>query len=161
MVAGGRTFGSHRFGLVSDRLALIHPAQHGDVTVEGGREEQGLTIVRSGIEDAAHSRKEPHVRHTVRLVNDDDLDVTEIDGTLLHEVFQASRSGHDHVRSFAEGMLLRPIPHAAVHGDHAPGRRRTERGEFLHDLIGQLPGRSQHQPAGTIRPAGTHSRKQR
>ena len=50
--------------------------------------------VADSIEDAPDRRQEPHVGHAVRFVDDHDVDLGEIDRTLLDQVLDGDQAGH-------------------------------------------------------------------
>ncbi len=127
-----------RTGIVAHRVLLVVTAQHGDVPVERGREQQGLALACGAIEDAAHRRQEAHVGHPVCLVDDDDVDGAEVDAALLHEVFEPAGCCDEHVDSPAQRVLLGAVANAAVDGEDVTFGRLGERSELALDLLGEL-----------------------
>ncbi len=65
--------------------------QASDVVREGGREQQVLSIRRQALQDPADVADEAHVEHAIRLVQDEDLDATQVDGALTDVVEQPTR----------------------------------------------------------------------
>jgi hypothetical protein len=61
------------------RVPQIPPREVRHLSGHRRREEQRLTITRDGGQDAVELGLEPHVQHPVRLVEDQQLDVTERD----------------------------------------------------------------------------------
>jgi hypothetical protein len=87
--------------LVALGVTLISTDELFDVAIQGGGEEQRLTVLLYLVEDLPHNRHESHVSHSVSLIDDDDLDITEADGALVHKVHEASGTGHRNVDSTA------------------------------------------------------------
>ena len=126
--------------LVAGRLVLVAAGQLGDVAVEGGREQQRLAVVAGLVEQALDHGQEAHVGHAVGFVDDDERHVGERDVAALDQVLEAAGAGDEDVDALAEGLDLRAVAHAAVHGvDEAPGGL-AEGQELLADLLGQLAG---------------------
>ncbi len=76
-----------------------------DVLRERGGEQQRLALRRDELDDPADVRQEAHVEHPVRLVEDEDLDLREVDGLLADVVEEpARRRGED---LYAGSKLLR------------------------------------------------------
>ena len=109
-----------------------------------------------GFGSAAHDdvelRLEAHVEHAVGLVEDEDADVGERDGLALEMIDESAGSRDDDGGLGAERAHLRAV------GDAADHERRLESGSEplgpAVDLLGELPGRRQHQGGG---PRGRHS----
>ena len=55
--------------LIAHRVALVVAGKNGDVAVEGGGVEQGLTVARDAVEQAPYLGQEAHVRHAVGFVD--------------------------------------------------------------------------------------------
>jgi hypothetical protein len=120
--------------LVADRVVLIATGQFGDVTVEGGREKEGLTVGRGLVEEAADRRHETHVGHAVCFVHNDPLDLGETHGALVDEVLESSWAGDEDVYAPAEVSHLVAVADSPV-DDPDPGRT-AEGTEFSVDLVG-------------------------
>ena len=69
----------YRSGLVMGWVALVLTNEHCYVTVERCGVEQCLAVRRGLVQDSAHSREKSHVSHTVRFVDDDDVNVAQVD----------------------------------------------------------------------------------
>ena len=72
------------------------------VAISGGMVAEKKSVCRfSGqlADDAPHVGEEAHVQHAVHFVEDEDFDVVEIDGALLHEIEQAARGGDDDIHA--------------------------------------------------------------
>ncbi len=116
-----------------------------DVIGEGGGEEQGLTLLRQGLHDAANVGDEPHVEHSVRFIQHQYLEGAQGQGALGQQIQQAARGGDQDVDPELDGVQVRLDADAAI-GDQ--GTKRQVVGIFddaFAHLGGQLPGRGQHQ----------------
>ena len=106
-----------------------------DRALDGGREEQGLAIGRSGRDDLLDGGQEAHVEHAVGLIQNQDADIAEIHQVAAHEVGQSSRSCDQHLRAVTNGPQLRILAQAAD-GDGGAnagaGRHFDERVVDLH-----------------------------
>ncbi len=78
-----------------------------DLVGERCREEQVLASLRQQREDPLDVADEAHVEHPVRLVQNEDLDVRQVDGALLVMVEQTARSGDQNVDAALELRDLR------------------------------------------------------
>ena len=119
-----------------------------DLLGNGCGEEEGLTLLRALLHDAADIGKESHVEHPVDLVEDKNLEVGEADLTLLHEVEQAPRRGDDDVGSLGKRLALGPVTDSAE-DDH--GVQVGECGKLLEsllDLKSEFTGRFEDEAAG-------------
>ncbi len=135
---------------VAGGVALVAADQGVDVAVEGGGEEQRLALRHDLVEQPLHLGQEAHVGHAVGLVEHDDVDPVEADGTPLDEVGQAARAGHDHVDAGPQGCELGSEADAAVEGVDGAPHGGEEVLELVADLGGQLTGRDEHQRLGPL-----------
>lgn len=114
---GRREFSTHRDGLGSleDRFGKsIHFRRN------RRREEKRLTCLGCLAHNLVQLLREAHVEHAVRFVEDQELDVAQVDGALLHVVEQASGGCDQDVDAVAQGADLR------VHADAAEDRGRAQ-----------------------------------
>jgi hypothetical protein len=95
---------------VAHRVALVAANERVDRAVERRREQQRLTGLRRGVEQALHHGQEAHVGHAVGFVDDHDLDRVEADLAALHEVGEAARARDEHVDAAAEAFSCAPKP---------------------------------------------------
>ena len=65
-----------------DRVMLHLVHQFPDIVGHGGREQQGLALGRHVLDDPPDIGKKSHVEHPVRLVQDEDLQMGQVDGLL-------------------------------------------------------------------------------
>ena len=113
-------------------------------TLQGGREEERLSIGGGLPDDSVHGRLEPHVEHPVGLVEDQMADVVEPDGAPLDQIFEAARAGDQDVGS--SGPLgLGLDAHPAVDGRDRDAPRPTERLHLVDYLGSEFPGRCEYQ----------------
>ena len=105
--------------------------------VERGREEERLAVLRAEINDAFDCRAEAHVEHPVGLIEDEDLDVVEAEGSTAKEVLEPSGRCHDDVRFRCRPRLLLEA-HAAVDGRHLERAGMRYRVGLINDLCRQL-----------------------
>ena len=136
--------------LVADRVALVAAGDDADVAVERGREEDGLTLLGGGVEDAAHRGEEAHVGHPVGFVDHDDLDHAEVDDPLRDQVFEPAGAGDEDVDAPAHRPALRLVADTAVDGEDGPVPDVGERRQLTLDLRGELAGRREHEGAGLL-----------
>ena len=99
---------------VAHRVALVAAHEGVDGAVERRREQQRLTGLRRGVEQALDHGQEAHVGHAVGFVDDDDLDRVEADLAALHEVGEPARARDEHVDTAAERLQLCAEAGAAV-----------------------------------------------
>merc|ERR1719445_2992232 len=92
----------------------------------------------------------PLVQHPVRLVQDQEGDLTQVAGSLAHQVNESARSGHHNLNTLAELLLLLPLGDSSIDTDTthlAAPPRLLQHHLALH---GQLPGGrndQHHRPA--------------
>ncbi len=132
---------------MADRVALVAAGDHADVAVERGREQDGLTLLRGGVEDATHGGEESHVGHPVGFVDHDDLDHAEVHHPLGDEVLEPAGAGHEDVDAAAHRPALRLVADPAVDGEDGAVAHVAERRELALDLGRELTGRCEHQAA--------------
>ena len=130
-----------------DRVAQDRARKALDLVRERGREQQRLLARRQEVEDPLDVGHEAHVEHPVRLVEDEDLDLAEVGGSLADEVEQAPGRGDEDLDPRAQLLDLGVQRDAAVHD------RRSQRDvpavglHALGDLDGELARRRQDQAA--------------
>ena len=82
-------------GLEARRAVRVGAGELAGLSVERGREEHRLAILRQAANDPVDLRLEAHVEHPVGLVEDEGLDTREVDELTLREVLETSRSGNE------------------------------------------------------------------
>ncbi len=75
--------------LVEGRSVLVVTRELAHFTIECGRVEEGLAIVRRAVEEALHLREEADVRHAVGFVDHDHLDIPEVHIAPADEICQS------------------------------------------------------------------------
>ncbi|KKW30390.1 MAG: hypothetical protein UY75_C0034G0010, partial [Parcubacteria group bacterium GW2011_GWC2_52_8c] len=110
-----------------------------------GREQQVLALRRQQAEDAADVVDEAHVEHAVGLVEHQDFDRAQVDGSLLHVVEQAARGGDDDVHAAAQLVDLRADADAAENHRGAQPQVLAVGAHAVLHLRRELAGRHQDQ----------------
>ncbi|KAJ0161195.1 hypothetical protein CTA2_6617, partial [Colletotrichum tanaceti] len=140
--------------LLVDRDVLGVPeAQAGqvrDLLALGGAEEQGLPRGGQVLDQGVDGGLEAHVHDAVRLVEDEDLQVVDVEAGGLVEVLQhaAGRADEDVHLGQAVGLLLE-----ALAADDEAGREvvvAADLAQDLEDLGGQLAGRGDDEGAEAV-----------
>jgi hypothetical protein len=136
-----------RVGVLS-RVLGVGLGDAAGLTLEGGREEQRLPVLRAQVHDPVDGRLEAHVEHPVGLVEDQDLDVAQVEGAAVEEVLEPAGRRDDDLRAGGVlGLLL--DADAAVDGGDLERTSVRHRPDLLDDLRDQLAGRRQDQRRGT------------
>ena len=131
-----------------------------DLHWEGGAEHEGLSLeghVRLD-HDAANLRLEPHVEHSVGLVENQKLNAVESDAPALHEVDEATGSGNEKVYPAIELALLQLRVVAAVDHHGGDAGAVAELVGLVIDLRGELSSGGKNQCGGVATPASAPSR---
>jgi hypothetical protein len=108
-----------------------------------------LALARNGRDHLLHIVDEAHVKHAVGLVQHEELQLFQVDVALVHQVQQATGSGHEDVHAAAQGIGLWLLAHATEdHGGAQVGMVPVSFETFV-DLDGQFPrGRKDERPDG-------------
>jgi len=140
------------------RLYLHHDGIHSpgggkadDRPREGGAEHEGLALFlgRGAMDDHPDVGDEPHIEHSVRFVDDEDLDLLDHHVTAALEVQEPARRGHDDIgRPGGKLVALLFIIHAAENRNDSYSAILGKLAGLGGDLEGQLPGRSKNQGPG-------------
>ena len=144
-VTGGAHIGPGGADLVAERVTLHGSRQLADGAVERRREQQDLPCAIRLFDDPLHGREEPHVRHSVGLVDHDVVDVVERQRTHRDQVLEPAGAGNDEVDAGVERLALRAVPDAAVQRDHPASAVAGEGCDGVGDLLGQLARRGEHE----------------
>src|SRR6478736_2809034 len=105
--------GRNRSHVDAHRIDQNLTRQAFDIARHGGREEQRLALLGELLQNALHVRQEAHVEHAIGLVQNQDLDLVQERGALIHQVEQTTWGGNEHVEPTAEQRDLRTLAHAA------------------------------------------------
>jgi hypothetical protein len=111
-----------------------------------GGEKHCLAMCGHGGDDSPHVPDEAHIEHTVGLIEDEDLDVSQVDGATLHMVEEAARRGDDDIDALMKGVKLALDIHAAIDGQRPQMQEPAIAAYGLFDLHRKLAGRGQNQP---------------
>jgi len=143
-------------GVLRGHLHLLRVAhelqrQRLDLRLEGGREQQGLALLRQAVDDALDRRQEAHVEHAVGFVQDQHFDRVKLHAAAVQVVDQTARAGHQHVHAATQLLDLRLHADATEQGGHIELQVAAVGLEAVGDLHRQLAGRHQHQRARLAR----------
>jgi hypothetical protein len=139
-----------RFDVDPHRVVLVAANDGLDFPADRGREKEELTIGRRLVQQAADSRQESHVGHTVRFVQHDRRDVVQHDITAFDQVLETARTGHDDVDTLMKGTNLVAISGSPEDRNHTLALATQERTQDGMYLGRQLTGR--HEDEGTRSP---------
>jgi len=133
--------------LVSNRIPLVSLGEDCHVTVEGGREENRLTLTRSHLKKATHRGEKAHVGHPVGLVDDHEVDVTKVDVSLGDEIFQSSGASHQKIDTLVQLASLWAVADSPIDGGHRTVGSLGQRSKLGGDLLRKLSSWRQDQAA--------------
>ncbi len=142
-------------------VGLVSIDQLADVTVECGREQDRVPLVRGAVEDASHCGHEAHVGHAIGLVNHHRRGLAQVHHPAFNEVLETPRRCHEHVDAASHPLDLRLDADAAVDRRNTTVHCFGRLAEFGGDLLGELSSRSEDQCAREARLGPGHPRKHR
>ena len=99
--------------LHGDHVTEEAVGQRGDGLRHGGAEQQVLALVGEDLQHLLDVVNEAHVEHAVRFIKHKELNVSQIDVSLTHQVQQPSGCGHENVNATLKGSDLRVLIDAA------------------------------------------------
>ncbi len=99
----------------------------------GGREQHTLTIFRKRGQNLRDLRKESHVEHAIRFVENENMNVIQFDRPLFQVINETARGRHDHVRLIAQHLLLK------MHG-RATDEHRGSKSDAASNLTNHFVG---------------------
>jgi len=158
----GKPIGRGQDGLllVGDPFLPHHVDDHGAFHValgqapgpggQGGGEEEGLAGRGRGGEEGLHLLLKAHGEHLVRLVQNGDLHLREVQDPLAQVVQGPARGGHHHVGPLLKLLLLLAVARPPVDGDHLEVGGHG--GHLRGHLEGELPGGREDQSPGLPAP---------
>ena len=123
------------------------PRELRDLVGHGRGEEEGLAVGRQLRDDAPHVVDESHIEHPIRLVEHENLDMVEVDVSLLHEVEEASRSRDEDIDAASEAVRLRTLLDSTEYHRVSETRVLSVCREGFVDLDGELAGRREDETA--------------
>jgi len=97
-----------------DRVILILLDQSGNIIIQSRTEQDGLTILGAIIQNVTYRINESHVSHTVSFIQDHSPDVIQLNGSILHQIYQSAWSGHYNVNPFLQPGTLFTVRHSSV-----------------------------------------------
>ena len=110
-----------------------------------GRKEQRLSVLGNVFEDLPHIVEEAHVEHLVRLVQNDDFGIEDIDLSLLIEVLETSGCRHHDLDPPMDQGDLASVAHSSVDRQGSDPGETPQMVELVADLARQLAGRGDNQ----------------
>jgi hypothetical protein len=132
--------GLHPDGLPGDpERQGVHPVRH------RGGEEHGLTFPGGASEHVLDLGAEPHVEHTVRLVQDQDLQPRQVHVPPFQVVVEAPRRGCEDLESLGQRIVLGSVAHPADDVGGAKGGSPGQVGRILRHLLRQFPGGAENE----------------
>ena len=132
----------HNFGRMLELVGQLL-----DFTRERRGEHQRLAFLRQRFHDPANRRKKTHVEHSIGLVEHEKLDARKVGYSLIHQIDQPPRRGHDQIDTGTQRLDLRTFAHAAENRGHAQRNVFRVSAHVLLDLHHQLASRRDHQRA--------------
>jgi hypothetical protein len=127
-------------------LRILHElrGQLGNAFGIGGREQQGLSILRTLPRNGGNVIKEAHVEHAIGFIEHQCFKSFEFQRATLQMIHDAARRAHHHMRAVLQAQHLATQSHATTQGDHFHIAHSTcQAANFLTHLIGQLTCRAQ------------------
>ena len=103
--------------LVANRVSLITPGQLRHVTVQRRREKHRLPCLGRHVEQLAHLRHEPHVRHPIGLVDHHIGRRIERQVALINQIEKSAGARDQDVDTASQFAALRVIRHPSVHSE--------------------------------------------
>src|SRR5437667_6331671 len=98
----------------ADGIAHDRPRERLDLRSHRRGEEEGLSLPWEGVDDPPDIREETHVEHPIRLVEDKDLEPTEVDVAAGHMIEETAWRRDDDVDARTQGVFLRGHSDAAI-----------------------------------------------
>ena len=95
--------------------------QGADVVREGGREQQGLALLRHQGDHLADIADKAHIQHTVGLIEHQDLNPGQVYRALPHMVEQTTGRRHQEINAASQGLELRVNIDATEHDHRGQG----------------------------------------
>lgn len=138
VVADGGGGGARAADFDFEGVAEGPACEGGDFCGDGGGEEERLAVFGAAGDDAADVGHEAHVEHAVDLIEDEDFDVIELDGALLHVVEQTAGGSDEDIDPFLEPVALGAVADAAVDEETAEAGVAAVFLELFFDLGGEF-----------------------
>ena len=129
------------------RVPQYFICQMPDLVGHGGGKEQGLTVLGDLPDDPPDVREKAHIEHTVRLVQDQDLQFGEVDRSLPEVVQKPAGAGYDDLDSALQFLFLGIDAHASIDGSAPQAGFSPQHLDGLVNLLSQFPGGGDDQRA--------------
>lgn len=129
---------SRPFEDVPHRVVLLPGDEALDVARQSRRKKHRLARALDLAEKGSHRWEETHVGHPVRLVDDNDLHLGEVELVALDQIDEPSGTTDRDIDTAIERPELVPIAGAAVEGCDSSIGDAGERAEDFSDLGGEL-----------------------
>jgi hypothetical protein len=100
--------------LVTFWVVLVATDELFDVSIECRGEKQCLSLVADLIKNLADNGHEPHIRHTVSLIDNNGLHIMKADCASIHEIHQTPRTGNGDVNTTSKRIELWSKTYAAI-----------------------------------------------
>ena len=144
----GRYF--HPYRIVENLLGQVR-----DFLGHGGGKQQRLPPLGQTGDDLADIVDKSHVQHPVRLVENEGFNLFQVNVTLVAQVVETARRGHQNVHTLADGFHLGHLAHAAENHGAAQGQILAVPLKVVLNLQRQFPGGRKHQgPDGFVGTVG-------
>jgi hypothetical protein len=114
------------------------------------REEKRLTLSRDLRDDLLDIREESHVTHAICLIKDEVLDPLEIDRATTDMIEETPRACYDNLRLSTEIRDLTTVRHTAVNSYALDARTRSERLNYVINLLCKLSSRSEDESLSAL-----------
>ena len=140
------TFVMHLINTDLDRFVLDSRTHGGNPLRIGGGEKQGLLLFRRGGNDFADFFLKTHIQHPIGFIQDQRLQIGQIEAAAAQMVEEAARRADHDMGTMFQRTELGPEGNAAAEGQDLDVIGKTgQAAQLFADLIGQFPGRAQHQ----------------
>ena len=128
------------------RVSLNGSAEPLDFIGKGGREQERLSLARRPAQDVLNLVDEPHIHHTISLIQHHHREVGQSQVALVEVLQDAAGRPHYHVVSVFECHHLVAVRAPAAQGhDSGIGDALGELPQFIRHLVRQLAGGAQDQ----------------
>ncbi|HYB22779.1 MAG TPA: hypothetical protein VED41_03210 [Solirubrobacteraceae bacterium] len=129
--------------LMGRRVVRVPFGESSGLAVEGGREEQRLSLLRAGGDDPVDRRAKAHVEHPIGLIEDQHPDPVQSERAAREEVLEPAWGRDQHVRCGGVlGLLDQAGP--AVDRGHAQRPSVRDPADLIDDLGRELAGWREH-----------------
>jgi len=135
----------------ADRLIQDGRSQRRYILGHGGGEEKSLSFLRQKSHDTAHVTDKPHVEHTIRFIQYDNLHPVQVQISLVLKIQETAGSGCKDVHAAGERLDLRILAYAAEDAGADGAHPASISPKALVYLSRQLSSRSHDEHADEAR----------